>query len=339
MADGIHRAAPQPQRPEWYLALARYEKPDYRYAVRQVCLTVIPLLALLGSMVMLVQHGTPYGVILGMAVVASGLMTRSFIFLHDASHGAYFATPRANAVLGFLVGVLTLTPYGQWRWSHLAHHAGFANLDRRGVGDVKVLTVDEYRAVSPRARFVYRMYRHPLLLFGIGSTVLFGIIYRFPIHGAPPPARRSVWLTDLAILGLVAAAGLTIGLRPFFLVLAPIWVITWAVGVWLFYMQHQFAGVYWARDAEWDFIRAALEGSSYYRMPKVLQWFTGNIGLHHIHHLRPRIPNYRLQQALDETPAVQVAPLTWRGSVQALRFRLYDESRRQLVSFTEAAGE
>jgi omega-6 fatty acid desaturase (delta-12 desaturase) len=334
MSDAAHGAGYPPEKPAWYQPLAQYEKPGYGLAIRQLATTVIPLLGLLALMLLTVQRGYSYAITLAMGVVAAGLLIRSFIFLHDCSHGSFFPSPRANAILGFLLGVLVLTPYSEWRWSHLTHHASFANLDRRGVGDIKVMTVEEYQAASRWERFVYRLYRHPLLMFGIGSTVLFAVIYRFPIDAAPPRERPSVWLTDIAILAWVAAAGFIVGLRPFLLVMAPVWIIAWAVGVWLFYVQHQFQGVYWAREAQWDFFHASLEGSSYYQLPKVLQWFTGNIGLHHLHHLRPRIPNYHLQRAFDATPAVQaVTPVTLRGSLTSLRLNLYDEQRRQMVSF------
>ncbi|MHB9131788.1 MAG: fatty acid desaturase [Armatimonadota bacterium] len=339
MSDAAHNAGHQPAKPEWFQGLAKYERPDYRNAIRQLIQTVIPLLGLLALMLYMVKHGYPYWSTLVMSVPAAGLLIRTFIFLHDGTHGSFFPSPRANAILGFFVGVLTLTPYGQWRWSHLRHHGAFANLDRRDAGgDIKLMTVEEYRAAPRRRRIKYRLYRHPLVMFGFGSTMLFSIIFRFPSHGAPPQERRSVWLTDGAILAMVAAAGLTIGIQPFLLVMAPVWVIAWTVGVWLFYIQHQFTGVYWARQEEWDFFRASLEGASYYRLPKVLQWFTGNIGLHHLHHLRPRIPNYHLQQAYDETPAVQaVKPVTLRSSLASLRLNIYDEERKELISFHDLA--
>jgi len=322
------------ERPAWYQELGEYEKPDYRSAVRQLSTATVPLLGLYALMLYMATREYHYGIILALSILAAGLLIRSFIFLHDACHGSFFPSPRANSILGFIVGVMTLTPYGQWRWSHLAHHASFGNLDRRGIGDIKVMTVREYQAAPRREQIAYRFYRHPLLMFGLGSTVLFSLIYRFPLKGAKPRERNSVWFTDVTILALVAAACLTVGIRPFLLVAAPVWIIAWAVGVWLFYVQHQFQGVYWARQADWDFFRASLEGSSYYRLPKVLQWFTGNIGLHHLHHLRPRIPNYRLQQAYDATPAVQaVTPLTPRTSLASLRLNLYDEERRLMISF------
>ena len=327
-------AGHRPDRPGWYQDLAKFEKPNYRHAGRQLTNTVLPLLGFLALMLYTVQHGYPYWTTLLLSLGGVAMFIRSFIFLHDCTHGSFFPSPRANAILGFCVGVFTLTPYAQWRWSHLTHHATFANLDRRSVGDIKLMTVEEFQAASRREQLIYRFYRHPLLLFGIGSTVLFGVIYRFPVRGVPPRDRNSVWWTDGAFLAVLAIAGLTIGIRPFLLVMTPIWVISWAIGVWLFYVQHQFPGVYWARQSEWDFFRAALEGSSYYRLPKVLQWITGSIGIHHLHHLRPRIPNYYLQQAYDATPAVQaVRPLILRRSLGTLRLNLYDEDRKQLISF------
>ena len=329
-------AGRRPKRPAWFLALAQYEQPSYRAAVRQLANTGLPLLGVLALMFYTVAQGMSYWLTLALAVPAAGLLIRSFIFLHDASHGAFFPSPRANTALGFIIGVLALTPYGQWRWSHLQHHGAFGNLDRRGVGDIMTMTVAEYRAAPRREQLKYHVYRHPLAMFGLGSTLLFGLIYRFPVKGTPHPERNSVWLTDAAILALVAASALTVGVRPFFLVMAPVWVIAWTLGVWLFYVQHQFQGVYWARQGEWDFIRASLEGASYYRLPKPLQWVTGNIGLHHLHHLHPRIPNYRLQEAYDATPAVQeVTPLTLRTSLASLRLNLYDEERKRMVSFHE----
>lgn len=329
-----NNAGQQQERPEWYQNLAKYERPDARKAYGQLANTVLPWLGLLALMLYTVKHGYPYWITLALAVPAAGLLSRVFIFFHDCSHSSFIKSPRANAILGFLTGLCIMTPFGQWRWAHRMHHASFANLDRRGVGDVQMMTVEEYQSASPKNRLVYRWYRHPLVLFGVGPSILFGIIYRFPVHGAPARDRPSVWLTDVAIVALLAAGGLTVGIIPFVQVMLPVWIITWTAGVWIFYIQHQFTGVYWARQPEWDFFRAALEGSSFYQLPKVLQWFTGNIGFHHVHHLRPRIPNYHLQQAYEETPAVQaVIPLTLRRSLASLRLNLYDEGRQQMTSF------
>lgn len=324
----------RPAKPAWFQSLAQYERPDVWLALRQVGTTTVPLLGLLVVMLVIVQRGYHYGITLALAVIATGLLMRSFIFLHDCSHGSFFASPRANTILGFVIGVLTLTPFAQWRWSHLQHHATFANLDRRGAGDVWLMTVEEYRAASRRQRLIYRVYRHPLFMFGLGSSLLFGLLYRFPVSHSPSRTRGSVWLTDLALLALMTAAGFTVGLKAFFLVMGPVWFLAFTLGVWLFYVQHQFEGVYWARQAEWDYLRASMEGASYYRLPRLLQWVTGNIGLHHLHHLRSRIPNYFLQRAYDATPAVQaVTPLTLLASLRCLRLNIYDERRKQLVSF------
>jgi len=340
MPEAGQRARREPERPEWYPALATYETPNYYHAIRQLCNTFTPLLAVLALMFFLVKHEYPYWITLTLSVLGAGLLIRSFIFLHDCSHGSFFPSPRANAILGFIVGVLTMTPYEEWRWTHLKHHGSFANLDRRGIGDIQLMTVEEYLATPRLQQFVYRMYRHPLVLFGLGSTVLFAVIYRFTIRGTTPRERRSVWLTNGAILAMGALASLFVGLRAFLLVMTPVWCIAWAIGVLLFYLQHQFPGVYWARQDQWDFFRAALEGSSYCRLPTVLQWFTGNIGLHHLHHLRPRIPNYHLQQAYNETPAIHgIQPLSLRGTLRALRMNLYDELRQQLVSFHDLTFE
>jgi len=330
-------AGHRPERPAWFLGLAQYEKPDYRPAFRQLANTVLPLLGVLALMFYTVTQGISYWLTLALSLPATGLLMRTFIFLHDACHGSFFPSPRANAALGFIIGVLTLTPFGQWRWSHLKHHGSFANLDRRGLGDILTMTVEEYRSAPRREQLKYHIYRHPLFIFGLGSSMLFGLLYRFPIKGAKRPERNSVWLTDIVILALVAASALTVGVRPFFLVMGPVWFIAFTLGVWLFYVQHQFQGVYWAREGEWDFLRASLEGASYYRLPRVLQWVTGNIGLHHLHHLRPRIPNYRLQQAFDATPAVHIIPLTLRTSLHTLRLNLYNEERKRMIGFRELA--
>lgn len=334
MPDESEAASQRLKKPEWFIGLAKYERPDVRRAIGQMIGAILPYLALWALMLYTVTHGYAYWITLSMSVVAAGLLMRSFIFLHDCSHGSFFPSPRANAMLGFLVGVMALTPFGQWRWSHLKHHATFANLDQRGAGDVWLMTVDEYQAAPRLQRLAYWIYRHPLFMFGIGSTLLFALLYRIPNAKTGPHERNSVLLTDGAILAVAVVASLTVGFRAFILVLAPIVFIAWTLGVWLFYVQHQFEGVYWARQPQWDYFRASLEGSSYYRLPKVLQWFTGNIGLHHLHHLRAHIPNYHLQQAFNETPAVQaVTPLTLRSSLRSLRLNLYDERRQQLINF------
>jgi omega-6 fatty acid desaturase (delta-12 desaturase) len=321
-------------RPDWYQDVSKYQQPDLGKAIWQIVNTFVPYIALWVLMIRTVQLRVSYWITLALAVVAAGFLVRIFIIFHDCGHGSFFASRRANKILGYVTGILTFTPYDYWRHNHGVHHATVSDLDRRGTGDVYIMTVDEYLAAPLWKRIAYRLYENPLVMFGLGPPFVFLIAQRFHGKGAKPRQRYSVYFTNLAILAIVLVASLTIGFRTYVLVQLPIILIAGVVGVWLFYVQHHFEGVYWARHDEWDPWRAALEGSSYYKLPRVLQWFTGNIGLHHIHHVRPRIPNYNLQRCYDEVPAMQaVKPLTIRESLKALRFSLYDEEQEKLVSF------
>ena len=321
-------------RPDWYQDVSKYQQPDLGKAIWQIVNTFVPYIALWVLMIRTVQLRVSYWITLALAVVAAGFLVRIFIIFHDCGHGSFFASRRANKILGYVTGILTFTPYDYWRHNHGVHHATVSDLDRRGTGDVYIMTVDEYLAAPLWKRIAYRLYENPLVMFGLGPVFVFLIAQRFHRKGAKPRQRYSVYFTNLAILAIVLVASLTIGFRTYVLVQLPIILIAGVAGVWLFYVQHHFEGVYWARHGEWDPWRAALEGSSYYKLPRVLQWFTGNIGLHHIHHVRPRIPNYNLQRSYDEVPAMQaVKPLTIRESLKALRFSLYDEKQRKLVSF------
>jgi omega-6 fatty acid desaturase (delta-12 desaturase) len=334
MTDDTRPTKTQASKPDWYPALAGYGRADRRKATWQLANTLIPYLALWALMAYTVRRGLSYWITLALTVVASALLVRIFIFFHDCCHGSFFASRRANRIWGYITGVLTFTAYEDWRRTHATHHATAGDLDRRGVGDVWTLTVDEYRAASPGKRFGYRLYRNPLFLFGIGPLYSFVIGHRFPSKGAGQRERASVRVTNLALLLVVVLASLVIGFWTYLSIQLPILAIGGAAGLWLFYIQHQFEGVYWARQDEWDMIRSALEGSSYYKLPKVLQWCTGNIGLHHIHHLRPRVPNYRLQQCYDDIPALQaVEPVTLRSSLKSLWMNLWDEERQRMVGF------
>ena len=285
-------------------------------------------------MVYTINTGVSYWVTLALAVVAAAFLVRIFIFFHDCCHGSFFSSSRANTALGYITGIATFTPFHSWRRSHARHHATSGNLDRRGVGDIWTMTVEEYQAAPRRTRVAYRLYRNPLFMFGFGPAVSFLIAQRFFTKEAKRRERVSVLITNLAILAIVVLASLTIGFWTYVLIQLPVILVAGAAGIWLFYVQHQYEGVYWARGESWSLAKAALEGSSYYRLPKVLQWFTGNIGLHHIHHLRPRIPNYRLQECYDQVPAMQaVQPLTIGKSLKSLRMNLWDEEQQELVSF------
>jgi omega-6 fatty acid desaturase (delta-12 desaturase) len=269
-----------------------------------------------------------------LAILAGGFVVRIFIIFHDCGHGSFFRSRRANDILGFIAGVLTLTPYYHWRWEHNIHHANSGHLDKRGVGDIWTLTVEEYLASSRWKKFRYRLARNPFILFVIAPLFLFIIRQRFPSAKANKRERHSVYWMNLAILGMAIGLSLIFGFKAYLLIQIIITAVAGAAGVWLFYVQHQFEDVYWERGEDWDYTKAALEGSSFYKLPKILQWFSGNIGFHHIHHLSARIPNYNLERCHKADPLFQsVKPVTLLGSLKSFTFRLWDEQRRKLVGF------
>lgn len=324
-------AAPSP---EWSRALSRYEKPDPRKASGQLLNTLLPYALLWAAMIWMLRAGLPYWSILPLIVVSAGLLVRIFIIFHDCCHGSFFASKTANRILGYLTGLLAFTPYEAWQHPHNRHHATTGDLDRRGGGDVWTMTVAEYETAPWPTRLGYRFYRNPLMLFVVIPTLLFLVGQRFPRKGAGPRERRSALWTNLGLTAILGLAHFTIGLPAYLSIQLPIIAITASVGVWLFYVQHQYEDFYWSRHPEWDPARAALEGSSYYQLPRVLEWFTGNIGYHYLHHLRPRIPNYRLRECAAGMPVVPgTAPLTMRGSLQSMFLHLWDEAENKLVRF------
>lgn len=277
-----------------------------------------------------------YWLTLLLAIPTAGFLVRIFIIQHDCGHGSFLRSRRAMDWVGSLCGVLTLVPYHDWRKSHAIHHASSGHLSHRGTGDVYTWTVREYLGKSRRARLMYRVYRHPLVLFVIIPTVLFVILYRFPSRSArgQAVARGSVLSTNLFLLGISSVLVMWLGLKEFLMVQVPITLITCTVGVWLFYIQHQFEETYWADGEDWDYAAAAMHGSSYYKLPRVLHWFTGNIGFHHIHHLSPRIPNYHLERCHEENPMFQRATtITLRSSLKSIPLALWDEEEQRLVGF------
>lgn len=334
MSDDSRGVKARPAKPTWHQDVARYAQPNQRKAIWQLVNTFVPYVGLWVLMVYTIKTGVSYWVTLALALAAAAFLVRIFIFFHDAGHGSFFGSSRANMVLGYVAGTLTFTPYYSWRRSHARHHATSGNLDRRGIGDVWTMTVEEYRAAPRWTRIAYRLYRNPLIMFGLGPASSFLISQRFPRKWDKRRERVSVLVTNIAILAIIALASLTIGFWTYASIQLPIILVGGAAGIWLFYVQHQYEGVYWAREEAWDATRAALQGSSYYKLPSVLQWLTGNIGLHHIHHLRPRIPNYSLQSCFDQVPAMQaVRPLTIPGSLKSLSMNLWDEGGQELVSF------
>ena len=312
--------------------VAKYQKPSTGRALWQMVNTLGPY-ALLWYL-MYRSLAVSYWLTLPLAILAGVFLVRVFIIHHDCGHGSFFKSRRANDVVGFITGLLTFTPYYHWRWEHAMHHATAGDLDRRGTGDVWTLTVQEYLESSRWKRFAYRLARNPIVLFVIAPLFLFLVRHRFPSAGANERERHSVYWLNLAILGMAAGLSWIFGLKAYLLIQLTGMAVAGSVGVWLFYVQHQFDGVYWARRDEWDYTAAALQGSSFYKLPRILQWFSGNIGYHHIHHLSSRIPNYNLERCHRAHPLFQsVKPVTLFSSFKSLTFRLWDEQRRKLVGY------
>lgn len=263
-------------------------------------------------------------------------MTRVFIIFHDCTHHSFFKSRRVNRIVGTCMGVLTLFPFDQWGHEHSVHHATSGNLDKRGTGDIWTLTVNEYLAAPFRLRLAYRLYRNPLVMFGLGPIYVFLLKNRFNRKGARKKERMNTYLTNVLIVALVGLLCWAIGWQSFLLVHGFIFLIAGSIGIWLFYVQHTFEDSYFEEDKEWEYVKAAVEGSSFYKLPKILQFLTGNIGYHHVHHLSPRVPNYKLEEAHNNTlPLKNVPTITLATSLRSLRFRLWDEQNNNFVSFKE----
>jgi omega-6 fatty acid desaturase (delta-12 desaturase) len=319
----------------WRETLAPYAQPRLGRSLVDLASSVLPYLVL--SLAMYETLGISYLLTLAIAIPAAGFLVRTFILFHDCSHGSFLVSRKANLWLGTALGLLVYSPFLRWRHDHAIHHATSGDLDRRGGGDVRTLTVNEYLALGPRARLGYRVFRHPAVMFGIGPIVALLVGPRLVSRSARPRMRRSVIGTNIALAVLVAGLCWLIGWRDYLLVQAPTVLLAGSAGIWLFYVQHQFEDAYWESAEDWSYADAALRGSSYLKLPKVLQFFSGNIGLHHVHHLSARIPNYNLQRAHDENPIFHDVPmLSMRDGLRSVRFKLWDEDRRRLVTFAEA---
>lgn len=336
MTSCITAAADRPDSDQsaaaWKSIVLRFQQPSRIRAIWQLVNTLGPYVLLWYGMYLSLSW--PWWTTAAMAGLAGLFLVRIFIIFHDCGHGSFFKSKRANDVVGFITGVLTLTPYYHWRWEHSIHHATAGDLSRRGIGDVWTMTVEEYLKASRWRRFAYRLARNPVVLFGIAPVCLFVIGQRFPSPNASPRERQSVHWMNLAVLAVAVALSAVFGIGSYLLIHLTIEVVGGAVGVWMFYVQHQFEDVYWERGENWDFKEAALKGSSFYKLPRILQWFSGNIGFHHIHHLSSRIPNYNLERCHKADPMFQeVKPITLLSSLKSLTFRLWDEQRRKLVGF------
>jgi acyl-lipid omega-6 desaturase (Delta-12 desaturase) len=328
------QASTAPQR-FWQDAVVPFRSSSARRGLFQLA-TTLPALALL-LYVMYRSLAVSYWITLGLSPLTAGFLLRTFIIMHDCAHGSLFESRRMNDLVGYVTGVLTLTPFDQWRRDHALHHASSGDLDRRGHGDVPTITVSEYKAKTPKAQFTYRLIRHPASLMFAGPIhLMVGQRLRGRSKATKDKQITSVWATNAGIAVSLALAIWAIGWKATLLVYGlPIYLAAMA-GIWLFYVQHQFEDAYWESHDKWDYVTACLRGSSHLKLPAVFQWFTGSIGLHHIHHLSPRIPNYRLQRCHDDNVLFQSAPeVTFRSGMSALRLALWDEDRRRMVRFDE----
>jgi acyl-lipid omega-6 desaturase (Delta-12 desaturase) len=322
------------QQDSWREDIASFERPRIKYSVWQIINTVGPFFLL--WYLAYLSLSISYWLSLSLSVVAGGFLIRIFIIFHDCCHKSFFKNRMANEIVGTLTGILTCCPYFQWQHSHTVHHATSGNLSKRGTGDIWTLTVEEYLSLPLPRRLVYRLYRNPLIMFGLGPVYIFLIDYRFNRKRARKKERLNTYITNLTIAATVGLLCWAIGWQEFVMIQGPIFFISGISGIWLFYVQHQFEQTYFEKEANWDYVKAALQGSSFYKLPKFLHWITGNIGFHHIHHLSPRVPNYYLQRIHKKNRFLQnVQTITLLTSLRSLRFRIWDEESKKFVSFRE----
>lgn len=315
--------------------VGQFSGADSKKSIIQLFNTFIPFLGL--WFLAYYSLNISYLLTLFFAVIAAGFLVRVFIIFHDCCHQSFFKQKPLNHLFGFLTGVLTLFPYLQWQRDHSIHHATSSNLDKRGTGDIWLLTVKEYQEASAWTKFRYRFYRNPFVMFILGPIFVFLLKNRFNVKNARKKERWNTYFTNVSIIALAAATCLLFGWQEFLLVQGPIFLISGSIGVWLFYVQHTFEDSYFEADEHWNYVQAAVEGSSFYKLPKLLQWLTGNIGYHHVHHLSPRVPNYLLEHAHDQSGPLQNVPtITLKTSLESMKFRLWDEETKAFVTFREA---
>jgi len=320
---------------DWQATLAPYARSSYSRGLLDLATSALPYLAI--SLAMFFALRVSWLLALALALPAAGFLVRTFILFHDCTHGSLLPSRRANAWLGVALGLLLWSPFVRWRHDHRVHHATSGDLNKRGVGDIRTLTVSEFHALPARSQLAYRLQRHPLLMFGIGPIIAMVIGPRIVARGARPRMRRSVLATNAALAVIVGTLCWLIGWEHFLLLWAPAALLAGSIGIWLFYVQHQFEDAYWESHGDWTYAEAALRGSSYLKLPRVLEFFTGNIGFHHVHHLNARIPNYNLKRAHDENPVFHDVPtLSLRDAARAVRLKLWDEEQGRMVTFAEA---
>lgn len=320
----------------WMRDIEPYQRPSRAKSWWQIVNTILPFMMLWYCAYVCLSISVWLALLL--TVPAAGFLVRTFIIFHDCGHHSFFKSRRANDTVGIFTGLLAFFPYHQWKYEHSVHHAGNGNLNRRGTGDIKTLTVNEYLSASRFRRLTYRLYRNPFVMFGIGPIALVLFRYRFNRRGAGARERLNTHLTTVVLIGAVALGCWGLGWEKFLLVEGPILYVAGMVGIWLFYVQHQFEDGYYEETGRWDYASAALQGSSFYKLPKILQWMTGNIGFHHIHHLGPKIPNYNLHRMYNQLPYLQDVPtFDLLSSLRSLRFRLWDEEQKKFTGFKRVA--
>jgi len=322
----------------WMEVVSRYNTPNIGMSIWQIINSLGPYLLLWVAMYYSLQIS--YLLTLGLAILAAAFLVRVFIIFHDCGHGSFFRSKKANRIVGTILGSLVFTPYDRWHLDHAIHHKTVGNLDKRGNGDVMTLTVEEYEKLPRNQKIFYRLYRNPVILFVIAPFLLFVVWFRFTRKGMGKPERRSVYITNLIVLLFCTTGILLMGWKAFLMIQIPVIYIATVAGVWLFYVQHQFEGVVWTRQENWDYRKMALEGSSFLKFPRVLQWFSGNIGYHHIHHLSPKIPNYNLERCHKENEMFkEIKPVTFVPSIRTMALRLWHEQRGRLISFRQYRKE
>ncbi|UOQ44788.1 fatty acid desaturase [Halobacillus salinarum] len=315
-------------------SVSSFASPDTKAGIRQLINTLMPLMLLwflaYQSLAVSIWLSLPF------SIIAGGFIVRLFIIFHDCTHQSFFKNNKANRIVGTLTGILTLFPFDKWKRDHSIHHATSGNLDKRGTGDIWVMTVEEYLSASLWTRFSYRFYRNPFVMFGLGPLYLFLVTNRLNRTGAKKKERINTYVTNISIAALYAFLIWLVGWQAFLFIQVPLLYVSGVLGIWLFYVQHQFEDSYFEDESEWDFVKAAVDGSSYYKLPKLLQWISGSIGFHHVHHLSPRVPNYKLEEAHNSTPPLQKATtITLLSSLQSIRFRLYDTDNKRFITFSE----
>jgi len=320
--------------PDWRNIIRNYIQPSKSKSWWQVINSFVPYISLWVLMIYSLNYS--YWLTLAISILAAGFLVRIFIIFHDCGHGSFFKSDRLNKVVGIIAGGLVFTPYHNWHFEHKIHHQTVCNLDRLGIGNIMTLTVEDFKTSPKKNQLFYRLYRNPIIMLLIAPFFLFSVGFRFPNKIAPKRINLYIHLTTIALIIAITIISFFIGFKTFVLIQVPVLFFSSIFGVWLFYIQHQFKDVIWERTENWDYTTMSMKACSYLKLPRIMQWFSGNIGIHHIHHLNPKIPNYYLEKCLRENPIFQKKPITFMSSFQCLKLRLWDEDKHKIVSFKEA---